>query len=882
MDDQDLNENNEKNSQKADKQIEDTVKGVKDGASLAKNVATGNALGAAKDAINLAKNKKARNAIIRTTVMNMLVPILIILIVASVVLGFLGTLSEVGEAVQEVISSIIDFFTVDKDNGAIKVTDEQIDTIINTITELGVNPEDLKLLGDYDDNATDSEKQEAMRKYIRRFYEAQAVTQTLNYNKGGGAFDNNTYGVVYVYRLDDETTTDLSDKEKEDNQLTYIPYDEMLEYANETDNKSAEKARKYFSIDDAGNLVYVATTRVIVEKGDSVDNLSEESDTSVISLRSINYKSAISQYTTKMNFLLYLTMVSQNPEFVSAVVDLIKDSRIEITLMDNVSETVSVETYTYGEHTRSKYTYEDSAGNEYTGHRIEFANKTEVTRTTTKIHTPTAKVTYAKTWFSEQKIIYNKVVKEPIVLNYTYDASTDSSLQDQQELTGDQTGSWRVNQVKTYNDVTNSSVFEEGVRGDVDFSRLGQKGDSERYANGQIDEPTFIGLMETRFDIPYSTRVEEAGSNLVSGAEILFSLLQNEAELETMEEIMRYALYLYSGKDYGVTELDGSFFEISDFISVSGLYGSSVQENVWYALKSAGFSDIATAAVMGNIQVESGFDSAIIEHGSGAGFGLCQWTGGRRTALENYASSIGVEPSNLKVQLDFLLAELTPGGGANGYASYQLGGTSSNRYDGNGYRYSDWKDSSSVSQATVAFMALFERPSYKSSVNHMSDRISYAESFYAEYSGRTVPEGYDKIGIINLSSENYGKMLNMLSEAIRICDDNRYTYSQDNRYGEYQFDCSSFVYRLYQQYFGISIPTTTSGYSTSSPNCIGAINSVELQPGDVLWRNGHVEIYLGNGLTAGAKSGKVAIADQVKISNLNYNNFTHVFRFITE
>ena len=586
MNDQELNENNENEALEAEQQqsaeqqeaeqqqknvqaLQDTANAIKDGASLGKNIATGNVLGAAKDAVNLAKNKKARQAVITSAIMNMIMPFIVILIFASIVLGILGIFGSVGDAVLDVISNIIEFFTVDE-NGAITISDEQIDTIINSISELGVSAEDLKLLGDYDDSASEQEKQEAMRKYIRKFYEAQVVTETLNYNKGGGVFDNNTYGTVYVYRLDDEETTDIIDSDKERVQLTYIPYEEMQEYASKTDARSAEEVRQYFSIDETGNLVYASTTRVIVEKGDSINSLREESDTTTVVLRAINYKSAVSQYTTKMNFLLYLTMVSQNPEFVSAVTDLIKDSRIEITLLDNVSTNVNIETYNYTLHTRVG----NESENSYTGETITTyseseENRTEVTRTTTVIYNPTAKITYAKTWFLEQEIIFNRVEKEPVEENYTYDASNDATLEDGEPLTGSQTGSWRTGQVKTYQETTNESVYEEGIRGDVDFSRLGQKGDSERYANGQIEEPTFIGLMETRFDIPYSTRTEEAGSNLVSGAEILFYLLQKDADLETMETIMRYALYLYSGRDYGVTELDGTYFEIGEFVTIT-------------------------------------------------------------------------------------------------------------------------------------------------------------------------------------------------------------------------------------------------------------------------------------------------------------------------
>lgn len=71
---------------------------------------------------------------------------------------------------------------------------------------------------------------------------------------------------------------------------------------------------------------------------------------------------------------------------------------------------------------------------------------------------------------------------------------------------------------------------------------------------------------------------------------------------------------------------------------------------------------IADGFVM-NFRDESGFDPGINEispvvPGSRGGFGLAQWTGPRRTALEQFAASRGVPASDMNAQLDFLMTEL--------------------------------------------------------------------------------------------------------------------------------------------------------------------------------------------------------------------------------
>lgn len=71
---------------------------------------------------------------------------------------------------------------------------------------------------------------------------------------------------------------------------------------------------------------------------------------------------------------------------------------------------------------------------------------------------------------------------------------------------------------------------------------------------------------------------------------------------------------------------------------------------------------VADAFVM-NFQDESGLNPAINEHqplvpGSLGGFGLAQWTGPRRRALEAFAAQRGASVADPNVQMDFLMEEL--------------------------------------------------------------------------------------------------------------------------------------------------------------------------------------------------------------------------------
>jgi hypothetical protein len=121
----------------------------------------------------------------------------------------------------------------------------------------------------------------------------------------------------------------------------------------------------------------------------------------------------------------------------------------------------------------------------------------------------------------------------------------------------------------------------------------------------------------------------------------------------------------------------------------------SNEQIVWNYLLDQGFSDVAAAGIMGNLQQEHRFRTD--------GDGLAQWTGGRRKALQSRANS-----GTLSVQLDFMMHELNGG--------YLL--TRNRLYS-----------STSVEQATLIFMNGYERPGIPAA----SKRISYAYEIYNKY-----------------------------------------------------------------------------------------------------------------------------------------------------
>lgn len=337
----------------------------------------------------------------------------------------------------------------------------------------------------------------------------------------------------------------------------------------------------------------------------------------------------------------------------------------------------------------------------------------------------------------------------------------------------------------------------------------------------------------------------------------------------------------------------------------TGKYGSdTIQYQVWTKLRTQ-LSETQSAAVMGNIQAESGFDPSIIEGGTGWGFGLCQWTNpnggstGRRANLEQYAASIGKDPSDIGVQCDFLLAELNPNGGCNGYATYQLMTTN---YEGKSWNKDTFNTATDLETLTKAFCYCWERPNAQYA--HIDVRLEAAKEYYQEFIGVPAADGSSSGSSTDAESNNpITKLLNAFTElgsAYGLNDDsstsgssggtnssgyldgevkgatvsdpakakqqqqlvlqmksieNKNVYGQGNsafpatrNVDEGGGDCSSTVQWAYKKVLGVD-PGSWTGAQETDEDTYTATTSLndpsKLQLGDLLLKDNHVEMYAG-------------------------------------
>lgn len=135
-----------------------------------------------------------------------------------------------------------------------------------------------------------------------------------------------------------------------------------------------------------------------------------------------------------------------------------------------------------------------------------------------------------------------------------------------------------------------------------------------------------------------------------------------------------------------------------------------IERTIWDNMIANGYSEIQASAAIGNLIHESaGLNTDIFETANGEGYGLMQWSFGRKQNLFAYCDSKGKAHSDVNCQIEFMLKELD----------------SSQFYEP---QKSTFKNPYSVKEATEAFCWGFERP--RKSTAAIDDRIAYAWDVY--------------------------------------------------------------------------------------------------------------------------------------------------------
>lgn len=145
-------------------------------------------------------------------------------------------------------------------------------------------------------------------------------------------------------------------------------------------------------------------------------------------------------------------------------------------------------------------------------------------------------------------------------------------------------------------------------------------------------------------------------------------------------------------------------------VDTSGITNSNCRQ-IFDILLSKGMTASQCVGILANMKQESGWNPAAVNKSSGAS-GLCQWLGGRRTAMIAFVGSDW--RNNLSGQVDFLLHELQTSEKKAGDALYSITEVSED----------------AAKRCADSFLRLFERPGNYS--NETIQRQRYASEIWSQ------------------------------------------------------------------------------------------------------------------------------------------------------
>ncbi len=262
--------------------------------------------------------------------------------------------------------------------------------------------EDLKEDGLLDEYIS----RENQEKYLKNFIKADMVTRypdLRSKNKIGTELaDDELQGAIQIHRKNSDNT---------DNVIEYIDEETFNKYIEENN----KKAINYFTLNEYGNLVVSAWSRKTNNDGTQKYYLAKEI---------IDYRALVKRYDMPFDFLWALTVMGEDEELSNEVALLTKNTKIEITIYEDVTKTTTVTETTDPETKNVTATiekYEECKNSAY--------------------------LTYANTWLAEVKNEYVNTTSKNVSTEVSSDGlkTTTKTVEINKYIKGDTTITEKVN-----------------------------------------------------------------------------------------------------------------------------------------------------------------------------------------------------------------------------------------------------------------------------------------------------------------------------------------------------------------------------------------------------------------------------------------------------
>lgn len=257
-------------------------------------------------------------------------------------------------------------------------------------------------------------------------------------------------------------------------------------------------------------------------------------------------------------------------------------------------------------------------------------------------------------------------------------------------------------------------------------------------------------------------------------------------------------------------------------------YGTEMTANATYIFDyftSKGWTKNSICAMLGNMQRESTINPGIWQNldegNTSLGLGLCQWT--PATKLIEWCNSNNLNYLSIDAQCKRIIYELENG----------LQWIATSDYPES---FSEFTQSTKdIEYLVYAFLKNYER----AGVEAVSERIDHAEYWFSTLEGGT--------------SANAKIIEDAISWAVGIANDDTHGYDQTNRWG-LDYDCSSLIIQAYEN-AGCPVKTNGATYTGNMESVFVATGfksitytaGMELKKGDVLLREEHTAMYIGDG-----------------------------------
>ncbi len=699
-----------------------------------------------------------------------------------------------------------------------------------------------------------------------------------NYHLNSDGYQIWYYNIEQALKAGGGARTNISDQEYY--RIKYIDSEKFDEMYAEYESSGNRDVFKYFTLDEEGNAKIATWTKVtgvfttqngqrsIGEIQSLYDSRYQQTSSGgaafteyTASITSINYKTMSEKYTMPFEYLWALLVEGEDYDFVERVANLTYNTEFNIGIYDSINTSTDVQKNYYTKVLNRKRYHTGLENKATVTSRQETVPCVDISTITTETDMVTYDIAYANTWIVE---VWTKYIAS----NFNGETNKDVTIMEgQKNNLSEAELKEKLDKFEENEDKDELINAEEGEEILINTPNVKETETTEITETNDMttNEQTSVNNSYERSTSDVREKVDidpTTGDNFVKAlreSENAFRLLTNHGTMvwlcEILEEnedttdmvdltkaLIQKALHPDEDIDF-----DFSIFSPENFNNVDGgIYGNTVEEKVWFSLRAAGFSEEAVAGAMGSIFAESGFDSTAVNPTSGAS-GICQWLGGRKTGLINYAKSKGTTWEDIDAQVEFLIGELSGSGPAASYTTRRTSGS----IKGQKSTFKNWEQAKTVRDAAWHYMTFFESPG--STADFETKRYPKAQEYYNMFKGKTMTNGGDASNLLQ-AADNVARYVEARNYEYLGTGSVNYTFPIANVPSRRTLSCSSYVQECLLQ----------AGYS----QCSG---------GEKLWARVDPQLSLKDFNRLGIKVQMITDMTQLKPGDiLQYRNGFHV------